>query len=78
MARIGKTVNNVFGSRGSGCSSVLTWTMRVRGQGSHLEYEAAHPGAGRQHEEHVREEHEVALTLVLQGETESHQKQDAA
>ncbi len=30
-----------------------------------LEYEATHPGAGRQHEEDVREEHEVTLTLVL-------------
>lgn len=30
-----------------------------------LEYEAAHPGAGRQHEEDVREEHEVTLTLLL-------------
>lgn len=30
-----------------------------------LEYEATHPGAGRQHEEDVREEHEVTLTLLL-------------
>lgn len=30
-----------------------------------LEYEATHPGAGRQHEEDVREEHEITLTLFL-------------
>lgn len=36
-----------------------------------LEYEAAHPGAGRQHQEDVREEHEVTLTLLLANKTES-------
>lgn len=30
-----------------------------------LEYEATHSGAGRQHQENVREEHEVTLTLLL-------------
>lgn len=30
-----------------------------------LEYETTHPGAGRQHQEDVREEHEVTLTLLL-------------
>lgn len=33
--------------------------------GADLEYEAAHPGAGRQHEEHVGKEHEVPLALLL-------------
>lgn len=32
---------------------------------THLEYEAAHPGAGRQHEEDVWEKHEVTLALLL-------------
>lgn len=32
---------------------------------SDLEYEAAHPGAGGQHEEDVVEEHEVTLALLL-------------
>ena len=32
----------------------------------HLEYEAAHPGAGGQQQEHVGEEHEVALALLLE------------
>lgn len=30
-----------------------------------LEYEAAHPRAGRQHEQDMREEHEVPLALLL-------------
>lgn len=32
---------------------------------TNLEYEATHPGAGRQHEEDVGEEHEVTFTLLL-------------
>lgn len=36
-----------------------------------LEYEAAHPGAGRQHQENVREEHEVTLALLLANGKES-------
>lgn len=35
-----------------------------------LEYEATHPGARRQHEEDVREEHEVTLTLLLVNQNE--------
>lgn len=30
-----------------------------------LKYEATHSGAGRQHQEDVREEHEITLTLLL-------------
>lgn len=30
-----------------------------------LEYEATHSGAGRQHQQDVREEHEIAFTLLL-------------
>lgn len=30
-----------------------------------LEYESTHSGAGRQHQEDVREEHEITLTLLL-------------
>lgn len=32
---------------------------------SDLEYETAHPGTSRQHEEDVRKQHEVALILLL-------------
>lgn len=32
---------------------------------SDLEYETAHPGTSRQHEEDVRKQHEVALVLLL-------------
>ena len=39
-----------------------------------LEYEAAHPGAGRQHEEDVREEHEVTLALLLTDRTEDRER----
>lgn len=42
--------------KGSGPGNVLI---------TDLEYEATHPGAGRQHEEDVWEEHEVTLTLLL-------------
>lgn len=38
---------------------------------AHLEYEAAHARAGGQHEEDVREEHEVALALLLANRKES-------
>lgn len=30
-----------------------------------LEYEATHSGASRQHQENVREEHEITFTLLL-------------
>lgn len=30
-----------------------------------LKYEATHSGAGRQHQEDVREKHEITLTLLL-------------
>lgn len=36
-----------------------------------LEYKATHPGAGRQHQEDVREEHEVTLALLLANRKES-------
>lgn len=38
---------------------------------AHLEYEAAHARAGGQHEEDMREEHEVALALLLGNRKES-------
>lgn len=43
--------------------------LRCRGRGSHLVDESAHAGAGRQHDQHVGEEHEVALLLVLRAQS---------
>lgn len=45
--------------------------MRGCGCFTHLEYEAAHARAGRQHEEDVGEEHEVALALLLANRKQS-------
>lgn len=44
-------------------SAVQVWGTKVLI--TDLEYESTHSGAGRQHQEDVREEHEITLTLLL-------------
>lgn len=51
-----------------GCGPSRVWASRE----SHLVDEAAHARAGRQQDQHVWEEHEVALLFVL-GDTEHKQ-----
>ena len=54
-----------------GCFLSCWWRTRCVADGArvsgsaHLVDEAAHAGAGRQHDQHVWEEHEVALLFVL-------------
>lgn len=66
--------HNVSQSQSAACDSTRGRSLqqpKLHGGTTHLEYEAAHARAGGQHEEDVREEHEVALALLLANRKQS-------